>query len=116
MGTHKIINKQTGQFLTGILHSTARAYSIVEVDGTAEGILFDFLDSDWDVEELPAPLPTEPGMYVVLPDTNYYLDAGGDWSLMRGATAEPRTPEVMQHVGDLVRLVPTTTSIPVVEA
>ena len=116
MGTHKIINKQTGQFLTGVLYDTPGVYFIVSVDGTAKEAMFEIFNNDWDVEELPAPLPTEPGMYVVLPDTNYYLDAGGDWSLMRGATAEPRTPEAMQHVGDLVRLVPTTTSIPVVEA
>lgn len=115
MGTHKITNKQTGQYLTGILYDSPGVYYVISIDGTSEEVLFEFFDSDWCVEELPAPLPTTPGMYAVESGAFYHLDDAGNWGHVVAEGRYPRTVEQMQASGTLWPLAPVTGAVPGVE-
>ena len=106
MNTHKIVNKQTGLEIEGRADPVGGAYIYFDIEGTS--IVNSFLASDWDIIELPKPLPTEPGYYVVddFDMTNfgvlYHLNEGGWGRLFNGGWYGVREDEVPRN---LVRLV-----------
>ena len=87
--THKIVNKQTGLEIEGTLMDYhGPDYFGLRIEGSRYTNSFDH--EDWDIIELPKPLPTEPGLYAEA-DADlasglfelYHLDQDGHWGTER---------------------------------
>ena len=106
MNTHKIVNKKTGLEIEGTAEYKGSVNFGFRIEGTTSGNAF--LKRDWDIIELPKPLPTEPGYYVAddFDMTNfgvlYHLNEGGWGRLLNGGWRGVKEEEVPRN---LVRLV-----------
>lgn len=107
--TYKIVNKQTGLEIEGALtRNESPIWFGFKIEGADS--VNSFYAKDWDIIELPKPLPTEPGYYVVedFDMTNfgvlYHLNEGGwGWGrLLNGDWQWVKEAEVPRN---LVRLV-----------
>ena len=107
MNTHKIVNRKTGLEIEGKLEEARPREIDFQIEGTTGSNTLWAVD--WEIIELPKPLPTEPGYYVQANTdlagdvTLYHCSPGRFWySDERGAWTAIDRADVPR---DLVRLV-----------
>jgi hypothetical protein len=87
-----LTNKKTGQKLP---EATMRSHDYGWVEIRFDGAAFcgNFAVSDWDIEYVKPPLPTEPGWYSLRGGNVAFLSVSGNWYEHSSVTVWKRDPE-----------------------
>jgi hypothetical protein len=88
-----LTNKKTGQKLPeATLRNRTPSWVYIQFDGAEE--CNGFRVSEWDIEDVKPPLPTEPGWYSLGDFGNVaFLSASGNWYVHGKCTLWQRDPE-----------------------